>query len=238
MPAPYTRPVLGAIPYRDGATFRFWAPHAPWVRVAGTFNGWSATAPHLSPEPDGTWSADVDGAAVGDEYCFILGSTQRWRVDPRALDVTQSNGNGVVARSANAWRVNDFWMPPWKELVIYEMHVSSYPDDSVATGEMLNAVARDLKHLQDHGVNAIQILSAKEFPGDDSWGYNPVHVFAVESAYGGPDALKYLVDAAHAHGLPVLLDVVCNHFGPTGPGRRPPESADVPSRPRRRVGWR
>jgi 1,4-alpha-glucan branching enzyme len=64
------------------------------------------------------------------------------------------------------------------------------------------------------GVNAIQLLPTHEFPGDNSWGYNPSHIFSVESAYGGPDALKRLVDQAHKHGIAVILDVVYNHLGP------------------------
>lgn len=215
MPPPSNRPGLGAVPYAGGVTFRAWAPFAPWVRVAGTFNQWSPTANDLASEGNGYWSVDVAGAAVGDQYRYVVGSTSRWRVDPRALDVTNSIGNGVVTKSAYAWQVNNFGMPPWNELVIYEMHVASFPDNPVSRGEMLRAVIHDLNYLSDLGVNAIELMPAMEFPGDESWGYNPVHMFAVESSYGGPDALKALVDAAHAHGIAVLLDVVYNHLGPS-----------------------
>lgn len=215
MPAPSARPGLGAMPYAGGVTFRVWAPLAPWVRVAGSFNGWDATATDLASEGNGYWSADVPGAAVGDEYRYVLGSPTHWRVDPRARAVTRSNGNGVVTRRDYAWRVTDFRMAPWNELVVYELHAASYPDDPTPAGGMLRAVARELGHLRDLGVNAVEIMPAKEFPGDDSWGYNPAHVFAVESHYGGPDALKELVDTAHGLGIAVILDVVYNHFGPS-----------------------
>ena len=214
MPAS-TRPGLGAIPYPGGVTFRVWAPFAPWVRVSGTFDGWSKTAHPLSSEPGGYWSADVAGAAVGDQYRYIVGSITHWRTDPRARDVTGADANAVVTRSGYAWRTNDFRMPPWNELVVYEMHVASFPDAPAVAGAMLQAAAQDFDHLQELGINAIEIMPSGEFPGDSSWGYNPVHVFAVESAYGGPDVLRYFVDEAHAHGIAVILDVVYNHFGPT-----------------------
>jgi 1,4-alpha-glucan branching enzyme len=101
------------------------------VRVSGTFNGWSNSANDLASEGNGYWSADVPGAGVGDEYRYILGSLNRWRVDPRARDVTNSVGNGVVTGSNYTWKVNDFGMPPWNEIVIYEMHIASYPDNPV-----------------------------------------------------------------------------------------------------------
>ena len=80
---------------------------------------------------------------------------------------------------------------------------------------MFDAVIGDLDYLRELGVNAIELLPAGEFPGDSSWGYNPGHIFAVEHLYGGPDALKRLVDAAHGKGIAVILDVVYNHLGPT-----------------------
>src|SRR4030095_7110071 len=147
MPAPSTRPGLGSMPFSGGVTFRVWAPFAPWVRVAGTFNQWSPTANDLASEGNGYWSADVPGAAVGHEYRYVLGSLDRWRADPRALDVTDSTDNAIVTQSKYAWKINDFGMPPWNELVIYEMHAASFPDDPVAKGEMLKAVASDLDYL-------------------------------------------------------------------------------------------
>jgi 1,4-alpha-glucan branching enzyme len=211
---PSIRPGLGAIAYPGGVTFRVWAPHAPWVRVAGTFNNWDPTATDLFPEGDGHWSADVPQAAVGDHYRYVTGDLNRWRADPRARDVTKADGDAIVTDPHYAWRVNDFQMPPWNELVVYEMHVASYPDDPVAAGEMLRAAARDLDHLRDLGINAVELMPAKEFRGDESWGYNPAHVFAVESHYGGPEMLKEFVDEAHRLGIAVLMDVVYEHFGP------------------------
>jgi 1,4-alpha-glucan branching enzyme len=123
-------------------------------------------------------------------------------------------GNGIVTKSPYVWRINDFGMPPWNELVIYEMNVASFPDDPTERGDMLRAVVKDLPYLRDLGINAIEMMPAAEFPGDQSWGYNPVHIFAVESSYGGPDALRDLVDEAHRLGIAVILDVSYRQFGP------------------------
>ncbi|KAA5540741.1 1,4-alpha-glucan branching protein [Roseiconus nitratireducens] len=213
MSEPSLRPGLGAIPYTGGTTFRVWAPHAPWVRVAGTFNGWDPTATPLAPEGGGHWSADVPGVVVGDEYRYVIGDLNHWRVDPRALDVTHSAGNGVVWKSSYQWQVNDFDMPPWNELVVYELHAKSFPPQPVPSEQVFRALAQSLNYLRELGINAIELMPSKEFPGDDSWGYNPTHVFALEDSYGGPDALKALIDEAHRLGIAVFLDVVYQHFG-------------------------
>ncbi|MBW3596006.1 MAG: alpha amylase C-terminal domain-containing protein [Planctomycetes bacterium] len=214
MAVPSVRPGIGAAAFPGGVTFRVWAPFAPWVRVAGSFNQWSATANDLASEGNGYWSADIAKAAVGDHYRFVVGSMTRWRADPRARAVTRSDGDAVVAADNYRWRVNDFTMPPWNELVIYELHLGSFLGRRATLASMLTVASRGMGHLQNLGVNAIEIMPAQEFPGDDSWGYNPTHLFAVETAYGGPDALKQFVDDAHAHGIAVILDVVYNHLGP------------------------
>src|SRR5262245_30047764 len=105
---PSTRPGLGSIPYSGGVTFRIWAPFAPRVHVAGSFNGWSDSVNPLASEGNGYWSADVPQVKVGDQYLYILDGRTPWRVDPRALDVTNSVGNGIVTKSKYAWKVNDF----------------------------------------------------------------------------------------------------------------------------------
>lgn len=100
------------MPYSGGVTFRVWAPFAPEVRVAGSFNQWSAAANSLASEGNGYWSADVQGAGVGDEYRYVLDDGDHWRIDPRALDVTNSVGNGVVTNSTYVWKTNNFQMTP------------------------------------------------------------------------------------------------------------------------------
>lgn len=201
---------MGAIPHEGGVEFRVWAPFATDVQVTGD---WSGSAQPLTLENHGVWSTNVTSAQVGQKYNFVVGG--RKRIDPRAKDVTTSVGDGVIVSGDFPWRIHDFQAPSWNELVIYEMHAATFPDKPAAAGELFDAIIKDLPYLRDLGINAIELMPAHEFPGDDSWGYNPSHIFAVESAYGGPDALKRFVDAAHEHGIMVILDVVYNHLGPT-----------------------
>lgn len=105
-------------------------------------------------------------------------------------------------------------MPPWNELVIYEMHVGTF-NDAPGTGPgTFDEITPKLPYLADLGINAIEIMPVSEFAGDYSWGYNPSQPFAVESAIGGPQGLYKFVKAAHAQGIAVILDVVYNHCGP------------------------
>ena len=86
---------MGALPYDGGVACRVWAPHAVHVTVAGTFNNWSASRHPLAHEGGGYWSVDVDGAGIGDEYKFVIGSRfgTFWRKDPYGRDVDHSTGN-------------------------------------------------------------------------------------------------------------------------------------------------
>ncbi|MDB5310863.1 MAG: glgB 1 [Gemmataceae bacterium] len=210
---------MGAIPHPAGVAFRVWAPHAEAVAVTGTFNGWDKTAHPLTREnPEGYWYADVPGAKVGDQYRFHLTTPagEFSRIDPHAREVTHSVGNAVVHDPDYDWEGDAFRMPAWNELVIYELHVGTFndPDPTTDAPAKFRDVARRFDHLKKLGVNAIQVMPVAEFPGDRSWGYNPAHVFAVESAYGGPKAFKDFVKTAHRNGFAVILDVVYNHFGP------------------------
>ena len=208
---------MGAIPYENGTTFRVWAPFASSVCVAGTFNGWSTSTHQLAGEGHGYWSLDVAGAKPGHEYKYVItnGSHRAWRIDPYAKDVTNSVGNSVIVGSSFDWSGSLFHMPPWNELVIYEMHVGTFNDRPGGKPGNLQGVIAKLPYLRDLGINAIQIMPPMEFAGGFSWGYNPANLFAIEQDYGGPHELKRLISAAHTHGIAVLFDVVYNHFGPS-----------------------
>ena len=206
---------MGALPYDGGVAFRVWAPHADSVHVVGDFNGWSDTASALQREGD-NWYAEVAGAQVGQEYKLVVrtGDQTLYRMDPYARQVTSSVGNGVIYdHGAFDWEGDDFHCPPHHELVIYEAHVGSFAGEHVGTD--LWDVMGKIGHFLHLGVNAVQLMPVMEFAGDRSWGYNPAHLFAVESGYGGPDALKTFVRECHKNGIAVILDVVYNHFGPS-----------------------
>ena len=213
-----TRPGMGAIPFEGGVTFRVWAPHAVAVSVVGSFNDWDPGRDPMAAEDGGTWSADVPGAADGDEYKFAIRTAhgEVLRIDPRARRLTNSVGNAIVYRTDGfAWGDAEFRTPDWNDLVIYELHVGTFSQGMHGRPGTLDGVQGRLEYLRKLGVGAIQLMPPFEFAGERSWGYNPAHPFAVNSSYGDPDDLKALVKAAHETGIAVLLDVVYNHLGPS-----------------------
>jgi 1,4-alpha-glucan branching enzyme len=218
-PAPSSRPGMGALVYSEGVAFRVWAPHATAVAIAGTFNDWSSDGTPLAPEGNGYWSVDVPGAAAGHEYRYVVtnGNETFWRTDPYARDTVHSNGNAIIVRGDDFdWGgESGFRTPSLDATVVYEMHIGTFndhPDDRPGT---IRSVVEKLGHLEELGINAIQIMPVGEFAGAFSWGYNPAFIFAIETDYGGPDALKELIREAHRRGIAVIFDVVYNHLGPS-----------------------
>lgn len=211
---------MGAILFDGGTTFRVWAPHADAVFVTGDFDDWQGDGLALALDGDGaagTWSADVDDVRPGAEYRFLVRTSHAdlWRLDPYSRQVTSSVGNAVVYDpNAFDWGDETFQMPPWDDLVIYEMHIGTFAASPRHHGTFDRAIRR-LPHLRELGVGAIQVMPPFEFAGDVSWGYNPAHPFAIESGYGGPDAFKRFIRAAHEVGMAVIVDVVYNHLGPS-----------------------
>lgn len=208
---------MGAVPHGQGVAFRVWAPHATRVSVVGDFNEWSVDADVMEAEENGCWYADVPLARVGQEYryCIANGEKVFSKIDPYARQVTNSVGNGVIHDPDFDWEGDHFELPPWNEIVIYELHIGTFNDKPGGEPGMFEDAMARFTHLKQLGVNVIQVMPAAEFAGDFSWGYNPAHIFAVETSYGGPKAFKEFVKAAHRQGFGVILDVVYNHFGPS-----------------------
>ncbi len=209
---------MGSIPDPDGTTFRVWAPNAEWVAVVGTFNGWDDTTDRLEPEDGGYWAGRVETAGVGDEYRFAISNGETFtRIDPYARQVTNSVGNGVIHPVGGyEWLVpDDYRMPPWHEMVIYELHLGTFSTSADGRPGTFESAIKRLDHLLSLGVNVIELMPPMEFAGGRSWGYNPAHPFAIESDYGGPDGLKAFIEAAHSAGIAVIIDVVYNHLGPS-----------------------
>ncbi|MFQ3588524.1 MAG: alpha-amylase family glycosyl hydrolase, partial [Fimbriimonadaceae bacterium] len=208
----------GAVPFPGGTSFRVWAPNASSVSVAGQFNGWSTTSAPLVAEPGGWWSVDLRNARAGHPYKFVLRNALQtlWRNDPYARMVTNSAGNSVIFDHRGfSWQTPFFQTPNWNEMVKLQVHIGTFNDlPGGPPGTFDSAIAK-LDYVKEMGYNAIQLLPVQEFAGDFSWGYNPAHQFAVESAYGGPNGLKRFVDEANRRGIAVLTDLVHNHYGPT-----------------------
>jgi 1,4-alpha-glucan branching enzyme len=208
---------MGAIPMAKGVAFRVWAPNASSVAVVGTFNDFDDTRHPLHSENNGYWYAEAESAGVGDEYRFVIRNGEKVlsRIDPYARDVTSSVGNGVIYRDEFDWGDDNFRGPNWNEMIIYELHIGTFARSQDGKPGSFDDAIRRLGYLQSLGINAIEVMPIAEFAGDLSWGYNPAQIFAVESVYGGPDAFKRFIKAAHARGIAVILDVVYNHFGPS-----------------------
>lgn len=204
---------MGAIPYAGGASFRIWAPHAERVQVEGS---WTLRPVDLAGEDNGYWSVDAGGAKPGDTYGFLI--TYQGRVlrrnDPYARQVAENGQCAVIYRPDFSWNEKPFQMPSWNRMVIYELHIGTFNDRPGGAPGTLQRAAQKLPYLRNLGINAIEVMPPFEFAGSFSWGYNPGSLFAIENAYGGPDAFKAFIDAAHEHEIAVLLDVVYSHIGP------------------------
>ena len=209
VPVASSRSGMGAIPYSGGVTFRVWAPNASAVSVAGDFNSWTAGMNALASEGNGYWSTDVSGAVADQQYKYVItySGSQLWKNDPYAREVTSSVGNSIIKDRSYTW--SSFSMPSWGEMVIYELHVRTW-------NGTFAGVAAKAGYLKDTlAVNAVEIMPVHEFPGDQSWGYNPAHLFAVESCYGGYSGYKDMVNTLHQNGIAVIQDIVHNHYGPS-----------------------
>ncbi|QDT09261.1 alpha-amylase family glycosyl hydrolase [Planctomycetes bacterium K23_9] len=208
---------MGPLPHANGVAFRVWAPNADSVSVVGDFNDWKQDVTPLEREDGGNWYVDVSDATPGQRYKFHLtnGDSAFDHIDPRVREVTNSVGEGIIHDPDFDWQDDSFAMPAWNEIVIYETHIGTFnrsDDDTVGT---FDDYQKKFDHLRELGVNALQIMPVAEFAGDVSWGYNPAHPFAIESAYGGAEGFKRFVREAHTNGFAIILDVVYNHFGPS-----------------------
>jgi len=194
-----TMPLLGAVPTAGGTAFRVWAPNAGSVSVLGR---------ELERGEGGVWEAELDLPA-GTDYRYALDGDE-W---PDPCSRFQPEGvrgpSRVVDTGAFEWRDDGWPGLSLDELVIYELHVGAFS----AAGTFGGAIPY-LDGLRELGVTAIELMPVATFPGKRGWGYDGLYAYAPHPAYGGPEGLTRLVDAAHAAGLGVILDVVYNHIGP------------------------
>ena len=198
-----------------GLDVEVFAPFACSVSVAGDFNGWDEHANHLTRLEDGTWVGYVAQAMENDAYRLVIHSFAGtfWRNDPRAKQVTNSVGDSVVTKLSD--EREPFEPVPWNQAIIYEMHVGTFVDEEGGRPGTFDSAIAKLDVLESLGVTHLQLMPVAEFAGDFSWGYNPAHIFAVESAYGGLSSFQRFVEAAHERGMAVIVDVVYNHLGPS-----------------------
>lgn len=187
--------------------FSLWAPDAPDIKLVTGF----ADLP-MNRSEDGWHQLVVSGMKPGDTYGFRLPDS-RIVPDPAArAQAGDVHGLSLlVDHDAYDWKHGDFRGKPWEEAIILELHVGTFTPD----GTFRSAIEK-LPELRAAGITAIELMPVAQFRGTRGWGYDGVLAFAPHNAYGTPDDLKALVDAAHGLGLMVFLDVVYNHFGPEG----------------------
>jgi len=198
---------FGAAPRGDGQfTFRLWAPGEPQV-VLEVGEG---VAP-MKRAADG-WHELTLPASAGARYRYRLADGVAVPDPASRFNPDDVHGaSQLVDPREYLWRSAGWRGRPWEEAVIYELHVGTF------TPQGTFAAARErLADLVALGITAIELMPVADFPGARGWGYDGVLHYAPDASYGTPNDLKALIDAAHGHGLMVLLDVVYNHFGPDG----------------------
>jgi maltooligosyltrehalose trehalohydrolase len=166
----------------------------------------------MEPDAGGEFRLVAD-ARAGDRYYYLLDDDPLQIPDPvsRLLPEGVHGPTEIVDPSAFKWRDSDWRGIPYRDYIVYELHIGTF----TAEGTFDSAIAK-LDYLRDLGVTAVELMPVNAFPGKHNWGYDGVSMYAVQESYGGPDALKRFVDAAHQRGLAVVLDVVYNHLGNEG----------------------
>ena len=186
-----------------GVSFRVWAPAHDAVAVVIDDRDHP-----LHPEPRGYFSAVIEEAKAGTRYRFRAGDA----LLPDPASRFQPDGphgpSQVIDPGTFRWTARS---PDVPDKVIYEMHVGTFTRDGTFA-----AAIEHLRRLADIGINVLEVMPVHEFPGRFGWGYDGVDLWAPYHGYGEPDDLRRFVDAAHAHGLAVILDVIYNHLGPDG----------------------
>ena len=198
---------FGAEISNEGVRFSLWAPTAHEVKLV--LDG--AEYP-TDPQGDGWYRIVSANARVGSRYGYKIDG--HLTVPDPASRFQPDDVHGlslVVDPSAYEWS-DDLWAGrPWEDTVLYEVHVgTATPEGTFAS------LMNKLEALRDLGVTAVELMPIAEFPGRRNWGYDGVLPYAPDAAYGSPEDLKRLVDRAHELGLMIFLDVVYNHFGPSG----------------------
>jgi maltooligosyltrehalose trehalohydrolase len=201
---------LGACMCTDGkVSFCVWAPLAQHVRVR--LEGTAAREVTLYRDERGYHTGTADDVPAGTRYRYVFDDGQALP-DPASRHQPQGvHGPSEIVPVQFPWKRHAWPAPDLRHMVLYELHVGTFTSEGT-----FDAAIPRLEQVRDLGVTAIELMPVAQFPGSRNWGYDGVFAFAVQSSYGGPTGLKRFVDAAHALGLHVILDVVYNHVGPEG----------------------
>ena len=188
-----------------GVTFRLWAPAANRVELM-------LDRAHPMLARDGWHELTVDSVSAGTLYKFRIDGDLE--VPDPASHFQPGDVSGpseVIDHGSFQWQAKDWRGRPWEEAAFLELHVGTF----TAAGDFRGVIEK-LDHVVNTGITAIEVMPLADFSGRCNWGYDGVLMYAPDCAYGRPEDLKALIDAAHHRGLMVFLDVVYNHFGPEG----------------------
>lgn len=227
---------INYLPGDTSVTLVLYAPDKTRAAVIGDFNGWTQTASYqMNRTPDGIkYWITLNGLNPGTEYAFQYLIDGNIRVadiysekvlDPwndqyipaanypslKPYPAGQSGIVGVLqtAKPAYNWQTTTYNRPDKKNLIIYELLVRDF-----VSAQNWQTLKDTLSYLKKLGVNAIELMPFNEFEGNNSWGYNPDFYFAPDKMYGTENALKQFIDACHANGIAVIMDIAMNHaFG-------------------------
>ncbi len=189
------------------SAFRVWAPTPKKVQFQCDGEVFA-----MRQELGGWWSVEMAGFQNDSDYGFLLDDEGPFP-DPRSL--YQPDGVNGLSRSINhdafKWEDAKWQAPPLSAAIIYELHIGTFTPAGT-----FEAAIEKLDHLMKLGITHVELMPVNEFSGDHGWGYDGVDLFAPQHTYGAPEQLKRLVNECHKRRLAVLLDVVYNHFGPSG----------------------
>ncbi len=200
----------GATPLAGGGVhFRVWAPAVSKMMLRIVSKKDEPVAMTRSGED---FEATLEDAQPGDRYLLILDGSKE-RPDPcsRSQPERVHGPSEIVDPDSFAWTDEHWKGIELGDCIFYELHVGTFTPEGTFDG-----VCSKLGYLKELGVTAIELMPVAHFPGNRNWGYDGVDLYAPHSAYGGAGGLKALVNAAHAAGLAIVLDVVYNHIGPEG----------------------
>ena len=194
-----------------GVRYRTWAPGKQVTAVISSGAGGELCEVSLGAEPQGYWSGIDPLGRPGDRYKYRFDGND-WPDPASRFNPDGVHGAAqVIDPSDYSWDDANWIVPPLSELIIYELHIGTFTTEGT-----FRAAIEKLDYLAELGVTALEIMPVADFPGKRNWGYDGVSLYAPARIYGAPNDFRALIDAAHARGLAIILDVVYNHLGPDG----------------------